>query len=327
MKALVYTNTQEVVYREEPEPCAGAGEVLVRVEAAGICGGDMHAYFGHDSRRVPPLILGHEAVGIIASGPRSGQRVLVHPFITCGHCAYCLTGRSNICVNRTLVGMNLPGAFADLLVIPERNLIPVPAGMDAAVAVLSEPLAAGAHAFDLAVRAWPCPLETARVLVFGGGAVGLTSALFARHRGIDVLLGETNPKRRATAAATGISTYDPAASDAPAASFDVILDAVGSGQTRNAALLAAAPGAVILHTGMADFQGAIDMRKVTLSEVAVIGTYSYTKANMETALAAVQAGALGNMAWVEHRPLAEGAGAFADLAAGRTAAAKIVLQP
>ncbi|MDR3439822.1 alcohol dehydrogenase catalytic domain-containing protein [Telmatospirillum sp.] len=327
MKALVYTNTEELIYREEPEPSAGAGEVLIRVEAAGICGGDMHAYHGHDSRRVPPLILGHEVVGVVASGPMTGKRMLIHPFITCGHCLYCRTKRSNLCENRKLVGMNLAGAFADLLVIPERNLLPVPDGLHPADAVLSEPLAAGVHAFELAARAWPCPLEDAKVLVLGAGAVGLTSALLLRHRGIEVLLGETNPKRRATAAAAGIPVFDPFATEAAAASYDIVFDAVGAGATRCAALRAVAPGGVIIHTGLQDSEGAIDMRKVTLSEIAVIGTYAYTLDNIASALAAVQSGALGDMAWVDHRPLAEGARAFADLAAGRSPAAKIVLQP
>jgi alcohol dehydrogenase len=188
-------------------------------------------------------------------------------------------------------------------------------------------LAAGIHAFDLAERAWPCPLEEARVLVTGAGAVGLTTALWLKHRGIDVLLGETNPRRRNTASDAGIMVFDPLTAQATADSYDVVFDAVGSGNTRAAAIRAVAPGGVIIHTGLQDFQGAIDMRKVTLSEVAVIGTYAYTKMNMETALAAVHKGALGDMAWVDHRPLSDGAGAFADLAAGRTPAAKIVLQP
>ncbi|HXP96892.1 MAG TPA: alcohol dehydrogenase catalytic domain-containing protein, partial [Telmatospirillum sp.] len=282
---------------------------------------------GHDSRRVPPLILGHEVVGVIASGPHTGKRMLIHPFITCGHCAYCRSRRSNLCENRQLVGMNLPGAFADLLTIPERNLLAVPDGMDPAVAVLSEPLAAGVHAFELGARAWGRPFEEAKVLVLGAGAVGLSSALLLRHRGIDVLLGETNPKRRATASAAGLPVFDPATTEAAAGAYDIVFDAVGGGATRSTALRAIAPGGVILHTGLQDSTGTIDMRKVTLSEITVIGTYAYTLENIASALAAIESGALGTMSWVDHRPLAEGAGAFADLAAGRSPAAKIVLQP
>ncbi len=86
MKALVYTNTLEVQYRNEPDPIALPDEALVKIEAVGICGSDMHAYHGHDERRVPPLILGHEAVGVVQSGEREGQRVVLNPLISCGVC-------------------------------------------------------------------------------------------------------------------------------------------------------------------------------------------------------------------------------------------------
>ena len=96
MKALVYTNTNEIIYRDEPDPSPGPGEVLVKMEATGICGSDMHAYHGHDARRVPPLILGHEIVGTIVDGSQAGQRVVINPLITCGQCQYCDTGFSNL---------------------------------------------------------------------------------------------------------------------------------------------------------------------------------------------------------------------------------------
>ena len=81
MKALVYTGLNTLLYRAEPDPVPLAGEVLVKVEAVGICGSDMHAYHGHDARRPPPLILGHEAAGRIASGPRKGERVTINPLV------------------------------------------------------------------------------------------------------------------------------------------------------------------------------------------------------------------------------------------------------
>ena len=118
MKALVYTNTNEVMYREEPLRELGAGEAQIRIEAVGICGSDMHAYHGEDARRVPPLILGHEAAGVIVSGKQAGQQVVLNPLIACGTCEDCRSGRSNLCTNRKLIGMNYPGAFAEFITIP-----------------------------------------------------------------------------------------------------------------------------------------------------------------------------------------------------------------
>ena len=105
MKALVYTDTCEVTYRDEPPPNVRVGDVVMDVSAAAICGSDMHAYHGHDERRVPPLILGHEVSGIIQSGKHAGQRMVINPLMTCGVCHDCQTGRANICSERELIGM------------------------------------------------------------------------------------------------------------------------------------------------------------------------------------------------------------------------------
>jgi threonine dehydrogenase-like Zn-dependent dehydrogenase len=94
MKALVYTNTLELQYREELKPVPTGDEALIQIEAVGICGSDMHAYYGHDARWVPPLILGHEAVGVVQNGRQKGKRVVLNPLITCGHCIHCQGGRS-----------------------------------------------------------------------------------------------------------------------------------------------------------------------------------------------------------------------------------------
>ena len=122
MKALVYVGTQEIVYRDEPTPEAPKpGELLLKIDACGLCGSDMHAYHGLDARRVPPLILGHEATGVIQNGPRTGERVIVNPLITCGSCFDCISGRGNLCVSRELVGMRLAGAFAEQIVVPGKK--------------------------------------------------------------------------------------------------------------------------------------------------------------------------------------------------------------
>ena len=94
MQALVYTANEEMKFREEADAAPlDAGEALIEIDAVGICGSDMHAYLGHDPRRVPPLILGHEAAGRVLDGPLSGKRVVLNPLITCGHCDHCLNGQ------------------------------------------------------------------------------------------------------------------------------------------------------------------------------------------------------------------------------------------
>ena len=329
MKALVYTGPLEVTYRDELEPALGAGEVVLRIDAVGICGSDMHAYHGHDPRRTPPLILGHELCGTVVAGPGIGRRFTANPLITCGTCEYCVQGRNNLCANRTMVGKTRPGAFAERLSIPVGSLVEIPAEMSARTAALTEPAATALHALNLSMRAMHRPLAEGRLLVIGGGAIGMLAALLARHYGCAHLcVAETNALRRASIERhAGCPAFDPLAAKAEDNAFDLVIDAVGAKATRAGAFAAVKPGGVIMHVGLQDWASEIDMRKLTLAEITLLGTYTYTTADLRATVAALQRGAFGDLAWVEERPLAQGAGAFRDLHEGRSAAAKIVLRP
>lgn len=330
MKALVYTAPHQVVFRDEPDPSPGTDEVLIRVEAVGICGSDMHAYHGRDPRRVPPLILGHELAGEIVEGPGRGRKVTVNPIIACGHCEYCVQGRDNLCANRTMIGMQRPGGFAERVVTAARAVIELPEGMDVRRAALTEPAATALHALNLAGRALARPIPECAVLVIGGGAIGLLTALAVASFGARrVWLAETNRLRREAAArACSATVFDPREGGGCGVdAVDLVVDAVGAAATRQAALTAVKPGGVVLHVGLQDWASEIDMRKLTLAEVSLIGAYTYTTADLRAAARALHEGAFGDLAWVEERPLAEGDRAFEDLHHGRAAAAKILLRP
>ena len=329
MKALVYTANEEVTYRDEPDPVAASGEVIVRVDAVGICGSDMHAYVGHDPRRVPPLILGHEAAGTVTDGPGAGRRAVLNPLITCGRCDDCLGGRSNLCARRDLIGMYRPGAFAERISIPETNLIDIPEGMDPAHAALTEPAATALHAVNLAAKVSHRPLTECSALVLGGGSVGLLAALALRDHGVDQLeLAETNKLRRETARRAGIDgVFDPASRKTTESAFQVVVDAVGGKITRAAAMAAVRPGGVVMHIGLMDNDGGFDARRLTLQEITVIGTYTYTPVDMRAALKKLHAGAFGDLSWIEQRSLEQGPAAFRELLHGRSGAPKIVLRP
>jgi alcohol dehydrogenase len=330
MKALVYTNPNEVTYRDEPDPVLAAHEVVLRIDAVGICGSDLHAYHGHDPRRVPPLILGHELAGTVVAGPGIGTRYTANPLITCGACEYCVQGRNNLCANRTMVGMTRPGAFAERMSIPVSSLIAIPQDMTPVMAALTEPAATALHALNLSMRALHRPLPECSLLIIGGGAIGMLAALLARSYGCgEVRVAETNALRRASLEQhAGCRAFDPSAEQAVADNAaDLVVDAVGAKATRNAAFAAVKPGGVIMHVGLQDWASEIDMRKLTLAEITLLGTYTYSTADLRATVAALQRGAFGELAWVEQRPLAEGARAFQDLHQGRSASAKIVLHP
>lgn len=331
MKALVYTAPERVELRDVPDPEPEGDESVLEVEAVGICGSDMHAYLGHDRRRPAPLVLGHEAAGTVVAGPLKGRRVAVNPLVTCGVCEACVEGRANICADRQIISMPpREGAFAEKLRMPGRNLLEIPPDFPAEKASLAEPIACGWHAVRLAGTASCRPLADARAVVLGGGAIGLGAALVLAHREVpEIFIAETNPIRHDTLRQAGpFTVYDPRSDTGPApGSADIVVDAFGGSATRKAASVLARPGGVIVHIGLAEPEGGLDVRRMTLQEITFIGTYTYSVDDYRETLAAIVSGGLGQLGWIESRPLAAGSEAFADFLQGRTAAAKIVLLP
>ncbi len=333
MRALVYTQPNEMQLLERPMPEAAPGEVVLKIEAVGICGSDMHAYHGHDPRRKPGLVLGHEFVGRVETSAvpefARGTRFTGNPLITCGTCEYCVQGRNNLCSNRTMVGMTRPGAYAEYMSIPAASLIAMPQKMPAMVGALTEPAATAWHAVNLSMRALARPLHECRALVIGGGAIGMLAALLLRRLGVQRLsVTEINSSRRSSIEQhVDCEAIDPRRQALPEAAFDYVIDAVGSKVTRQQAFAAIKPGGVIMQVGLHDWASEIDMRKLTLGEITLLGTYTYTTADLRATVDALDRGLFGDLAWVEQRPLADGAATFADLDEGRCAAAKIVLVP
>ncbi len=328
MKALVYTANEEMTYRDEADPqLEQQDESLIQIEAVGICGSDMHAYLGHDARRVPPLILGHEAAGTVIKGPMLGKRVVLNPLITCGHCENCLSGRQNLCGERDLIGMVRSGAFAERIAMPSRNLIEIPQDMPAAKAALTEPSATGLHAVLLGERTLMRPISECRALVIGGGSVGLLTALILANKGVtEIQIAETNKLRRGTIEEhTSIPVFDPIKNPAREDHYDLVFDAVGGEHTRNASISSVKPGATVVHIGLMDNAGSLDVRYITLQEITFIGCYTYSPVDIKKALAKLHSGALGNLEWMHQMPLEDGAKAFSDLLAGRSAAPKVIL--
>lgn len=331
MKALVYTAANTLVFRDEKDPVPKNDEVLVKVHSCGICGSDMHGYHGHDERRPAPLVLGHEAAGEVMSGPRKGTRVTVNPLVTCGTCPACSSGRQHLCEQRLIISMPArPGAFAEFITIPERNLVPLPAELDTTRAALAEPIAVSYHAVDVGIRKLARPISAASTVVLGGGAIGLTSALCLVLRGAsDVRVAEPHTGRRRTVTKAGpFAAYDPDGADAPRdGTVDLVIDAVGAAATRAAAFRMVKPGGVIVHLGLLRGSDGVDVRRLTLQEITFTGSFCYTDLDFRETVAALAAGRFGPLNWFEERALKDGVRAFQDIDAGRTDAAKIILHP
>ena len=147
MKTLALRAFGEMAVQDRPEPTPGAGEVLIRIVATGICGSDLHGITGENGRRRPGQVMGHETVGrVAATGPgvtgfRTGQPVTVNPVLSCQSCGRCATGREHTCPNRRVIGVHpeIVSAFAEFLVAPERNVVSLPAAMPIEYGALVEP--------------------------------------------------------------------------------------------------------------------------------------------------------------------------------------------
>ena len=243
MKALVKTRPEPGIWVEDIEaPTPGANDVIVRVQKSAICGTDLHIVKWDDwaQRTISvPMAIGHEFMGVVdAVGSEVdvveiGQRVSAEGHITCGRCRNCRAGRRRFCANTIGLGVDRPGAFAELVSIPSSNIFPVPDDIDDRTAAVLDPLGNATHtalAFDLVGE---------DVLITGAGPIGMMAAAIARHVGARwIVVTDVNDFRLGIAASMGSTrTVNVATSDLTAAmgelemteGFDVGLEMSGVG--------------------------------------------------------------------------------------------------
>ena len=334
MHALVYTATEKLEYQKFDDPKLINGESIIKVSASGICGSDMHAYHGKDERRIPPLILGHEVSGIIKEGAQKGKKVVLNPLITCGECSYCINGREHLCGKRGLLGMNRPivrqGCFAELVLVPDKNIYELPKNLDIKKAPIAEPTAVALHAVELGVEMLKKPLDQARVLIIGGGAIGLLCALILeKHKKCKEMILVDPNKKRLKVCGDNLSseTLLPNDLSIKSNSFDFVFDTVGLELTRQNSIDYVNPGGVIVHIGLTQPEGTFNFRKATLQEVTFVGTYCYTNKDFKNTLSLLAKQTLGSLDWIEYRDLSKGADAFKQIHDGTCSSPKIILIP
>ena len=332
MHALVYTGTQELAYREEKNPKVIKGESIVKVSASGICGSDMHAYHGKDSRRIPPLILGHEISGTIDKGSFSGKKVILNPLITCGECDYCTNGREHLCGKRIILGMNKPlerqGGFAEYVSIPDQNVYELPKTLEMKEAPIAEPTAVALHAIELGEKKLSRSLTNSKALIIGCGAIGLLSGLILSKIKYckEITIIDPNEKRLDQCSKyLDAKTTKPDSKSLINDKFDIVFDTVGMEATRQQAIKVVKPGGVIIHIGLTEPNGSFDFRKATLQEITFIGTYCYTNKDFEKTINILANKQIGSLEWIEYRKLKDGASAFKQIHDGSCSAPKIIL--
>ena len=324
---------------EVPQPELGSHEVMVRVEAVGICGSELSGYLGHNSLRVPPLIMGHEfagqvaAVGSSVKQLREGTRVAVNPLVTCGECQACRRGLANLCEQRALLGAHRPGAFAEYVAVPEAACLQLPSDIDATTGAMAEPVACAVRA----VRLGEVRLG-AGVLIIGAGTIGLLCATLALRAGAAwVAISDTNPARLAVARQWGIErTIDASRGSVSEAlrgqidsyGADVVIDAVGLTATRREALASACRGGQVVFVGLHQAEVSFDGNDLVRNEQHITGCFAYAPDDFETAAALLAAGFLPERdAWMEVRSLDKGPTSFEELISSQPEVVKIMLTP
>jgi 2-desacetyl-2-hydroxyethyl bacteriochlorophyllide A dehydrogenase len=324
MQALVWQGGQDTSVIEVPRPQPRPGWAVVDVAYCGICGTDLHICAGEHPRAKPGTVLGHEVVGVVAAdtpGVAEGAKVLVNPLLSCGRCRMCHGGTSHACEQLRLIGLDRDGGAAAQVLVPVDGLVPLGAGADLRRQAFAEPLAVAVRA----VRRARLQLGES-VLIAGAGPIGLAVAACARASGArSVVVAEPLDGRRAIARSLGFET---AVSLDDAAAADVVLDAAGHPSVAAALAAAAVGGGRIVRVGVYGRPAAVDLQATTFKELTVVGTRVYSRADVDAAVAMIDAGVVDPDPFITDTvALAEAHRALASLAAGEGVKVLLAARP
>jgi 2-desacetyl-2-hydroxyethyl bacteriochlorophyllide A dehydrogenase len=330
----VYLGPGRMELQDAPEPEPSPGEVVIASRASAICGSDLHGFREASPRRIPPLVMGHETVGVIAAtGPGVDPsivdgRVVLKPIVGCGTCDECRAGDVNHCATGKLVGRDLPGGFAERFAVPAGAAVSIPPDMPEDLATLTEPLANGVHVASRAVR----PGD--RVFVIGAGPIGILMARASLLFGAaDVHVTDPVVSRLRLAEAQGAIALEGGGDPADAVRDatggrgpDLVIDAAGFEATWALGLRAVRTGGRIYQVGLGAASGSLDYFAVLGKEATITGSYAWTDDDFELALEMLARGDIDPAGWITRMPLEDGQRAFEELTGGEPGRFKVVLE-
>jgi len=341
MRALVLSEYKRLEVRSVPEPAVGEGHVLVRVKACGICGSDVHGYDGSSGRRLPPLVMGHEASGVVeragaaVTGLRAGDRVTFDSTVSCGRCERCRLGQTNLCDTRRVLGVSCAeykqdGAYAEYVAVPQHTVYGIPDSLSFEHAAMVEPVSVAVHAVGRA----PMPVRSA--VVVGTGTIGLLVVQVLRAGGAErVIAVDVDEGKLARARALGADVcLNAKAVDVPAevrratgGGADVALECVGASEPIQTAVASVRRGGAVVLVGNIAPSIQLPLQAVVTNEITLLGTCAssgeYPRAIELLASGAVDVRSLISLV----APLEEGPMLFERLYSGDPGLMKVVLQP
>ncbi|HZR59284.1 MAG TPA: galactitol-1-phosphate 5-dehydrogenase [Terriglobales bacterium] len=343
MKALQLSKYKQLEIVDLPTPSPGEGEVLVHVAACGICGSDVHGYDGSSGRRIPPIVMGHEASGRIAAvgtgvtGFPQGDRVTFDSTIYCGVCPYCLRGQVNLCDQRKVLGVSCSdyrcsGAFADYVLVPQHIIYRLPDALSFAEAAILEAVSVAIHGVSLSGAVYG---DTA--LVFGAGMIGLLTLQALRAAGCArVFIADVDSSRLKLAKSLGATeTLQASGAELVAeilrltngTGVDVAVEAVGINATVQAAIESVRKGGTVTLVGNISPEVTLPLQRVVTRQIRLQGSCAsageYPKAIELVASGAIQVKPLITAI----APLEEGPQWFERLHAREPNLMKVVLTP
>ena len=343
MKSLLLEEYSQLRIAETPQPEAGEHEVLVKVAACGICGSDVHGYDGTSGRRIPPLIMGHEAAGVIAAvgrgvtGYRVGDRVTFDSTVYCGQCAYCRRGEVNLCGERQVIGVSCGdyrrnGAFAEFIVVPEHILYRLPSKLSFPEAAMLEATSVALHAVKVSgVK------KGDTVLVVGAGMIGLLTMQALRAAFVGrVLIADIDETRLTLGEllgadealrGTGGQIAEAIMQRTGGVGADVVFDAVGRAKTVAESIDSVRKGGTVTLIGNIEPEVTLPLQKVVSREIRLQGTAA-SAGEFPTAIELISNGRIQVRPLISAvAPLEEGPQWFQRLHAQEPNLMKVVLSP
>jgi L-iditol 2-dehydrogenase len=343
MKALLLTDYRRLELVDLPRPEIGPRDVLVRVAACGICGSDVHGFDGSTGRRIPPLVMGHEAAGVVeATGTqvsrfKPGDRVTFDSTVSCGECAYCRMGRINLCDRREVLGVSCGdyrryGAFAEFVAVPEQIVYGLPDAVPLEHAALIEAVSVAVHA----VRLTPIG-PYGQVCVVGSGMIGLLVIQVLRNAGLRRIIAvDVDDDRLALASRLGASAVINAKSCNAAMTIvektdgrgaDAAFEVVGTTATIATAIHGVRKGGVVTLVGNVSPTAEIPLQIVVNREITLQGSCA-SNGEYPECIELMASGAIDVRPLISACvPLVEGPQWFDRLYAREPGLMKIVLQP
>ena len=340
MKALRYDGPWEMSLIEMPRPVPGPGEVLLRSEAVGICGSDVHGFTGESGRRKPGMVMGHEVVGRVAElgeGVESvdvGDLVVVFNIVSCGKCPYCEAKQEQLCPTKKVIGVNAGqwGAMAEYFAFPAAGLFKLAEGVPPAVGLLAEPIGVGMHAISLMN---PSPDQP--IAIVGSGMIGIGLAIALKGLGIEkFFVLDLVPEKLEVTRRLGAETIQVGQQNARQIVDDATggmgvtgaFEAVGGSDTVRAAYDLCAPGATLVIIGNLGQEFTLPLQGVTSNETVIRGSYGFSKKDFGDAVALINSKKIP----LEHLitnscSLEETPDALTKLAKGELQEIKMVIHP